>query len=168
MSRYSDPVHMEARVRPDARGGRRRPTVDAMAWNDNVISEFRAGNARVADTFDRDNLLLLHTTGARSGQERVSPVAVFTLGDDPVIVASAAGSPKNPDWYANLVADPQVQVERWQDGELVTSEVTAQVVPEGPEHDALWADVVKWSPGFGDYQTKTTRVIPLIRLLPRS
>ncbi len=139
-----------------------------MSWNDNVISEFRAGKPRVADMFDLGALLLLHTVGAKSGHERVAPVAFLTIEDTTVIVASAAGAPKNPDWYANLVAHPDVSVEWWQDGELVTSPVIADVAPEGSERDAMWNRVVQLAPGFGDYQTKTTRVIPLIRLLPRS
>ena len=138
-----------------------------MSWNDTVIAEFHAGKPRVADVFDLPALLLLHTTGAKSGQERVSPLAFVAIDDTIVVVASAAGAPKSPDWYFNLVANPEVSIERWHGGELVTTPMTAAVAAEGPDRDSLWERVVAVAPGFGDYQTKTTRVIPLVRLLPR-
>ena len=137
-------------------------------WNDNVISEFHEGKHRVADMFDLEALLLLHTTGAKSGQERVNPLAYLTIDDSAYIVASAAGAPKHPDWYANVVKNPEVSIEWWKSGNLETTSMTAEVVAEGADRDRLWDRVVRMAPGFGDYQTKTTRVIPLIRLQPRN
>ncbi|HEY0813023.1 MAG TPA: nitroreductase family deazaflavin-dependent oxidoreductase [Pseudonocardia sp.] len=136
-----------------------------MGWNDMVIEQFRAGNTRVADQFDRDSLLLLHTTGAKSGQPRIAPVAHFRDGDRVVIVASAAGSDHHPDWYHNLLANPTVQSEVWENGELKTTTATARTVGDG-ERDKLWSEIVAQAPGFGEYQTKTTRQIPIVVLEP--
>ena len=134
-------------------------------WNDTVITEFRAGNERIADRFSRDSLLLLHTTGARSGLERVSPVACFTHGGQIFVVASAAGRPDNPAWYANLTANPQVSIEIWQDGELRTLTATAATL-QPAERAPAWAMITAEMPGFADYQTTTDRVIPVVELTP--
>ena len=80
-------------------------------WNNAVIEEFRANNGRVSGHFENMNLLLLHTTGAKSGQPRLNPVAFLREGDVYVIFASKAGAPSNPAWYYNLVANPDVEVE---------------------------------------------------------
>ena len=132
-------------------------------WNTRVIEEFRAGHERVADMFVRDQLLILHTIGARSGQERVSPLAFLREGERLLVVASAAGAPKHPAWYFNVVADPGVRLELWEDGELVTVDARAEV-PEGAEQERLRASVFAQAPGFADYQTKTDRVIPVVVL----
>jgi deazaflavin-dependent oxidoreductase (nitroreductase family) len=134
------------------------------AWNDRVIEEFLAGKERIADTFDRSNLMLLHTTGARSGQPRTSPVAYQPDGDRMLIVASAAGRDQHPAWYHNLVTHPTVSVQRWtQDGVLERFDATA-TVEQGAERDRLFERIVQVMPGFGDYQRKTARVIPVISL----
>ena len=134
-----------------------------MSWNETVIEQFRAGQPRIVDRFDRDYLVLLHTTGARTGQDRTSPVAGLDIGGRLVVIASAAGRPQNPGWYHNLLADPKVRVERWEDDRLVSFDATATPA-EGSDRDALWADVVSRAPGFGEYQKNTDRVIPVIVL----
>jgi deazaflavin-dependent oxidoreductase (nitroreductase family) len=136
-----------------------------MNWNDTVIEEFRAGNARIADRFDQGSLLLLHTAGAKSGQPRTSPVAFFRDGDRLLIVASAAGRDQNPAWYHNLLANPQVQIELWDDGELKTITGTARATVDD-EREQLWTQITARAPGFANYQTKTTRQIPVVVVDP--
>lgn len=137
-----------------------------MGWNDAVIEQFLAGNERIADTFDRDYLLLLDTTGARTGQTRTSPVACFEDGGRLFVVASKAGADTHPAWFHNLVANPTVHVRRWEDGALASYDATASVL-EGDERSAAWDRITAQSPGFADYQTKTTRVIPVVALDPQ-
>jgi deazaflavin-dependent oxidoreductase (nitroreductase family) len=128
----------------------------AASWNDNVIAEFRAGNERIGGMFNRSSLLLLHTTGAKSGQPRTSPLAYFTFDGQFVIVASAAGRDAN-------LANPDVTIERWHD-DAIESVTTKAVPAEGAERDRLWAKIASLAPGFADYQTKTSRQIPVIVL----
>lgn len=135
----------------------------AGSWNDRVIAQFRAGEPRIADMFDLESLVLLHTTGARSGQERVSPLAFLHLEGKQVVIASAAGRPSHPAWFHNLLKDPHATIEYWRDGEIVTRSVLAGV-PEGEERDRLWRQAVAQSPGFGEYEKKTDRVIPVVTL----
>jgi deazaflavin-dependent oxidoreductase (nitroreductase family) len=135
----------------------------ANEWNQRVIEEFRAGQERVGGQFDRTVLLLLTTTGARSGQPRISPLAHFVDGDRLVIVASAAGRDANPAWYHNILAHPRVTVERWDGDTFETFEALARVV-EPDEHDRLYAWVVEQAPGFAEYQKQTSRVIPVVTL----
>lgn len=136
-----------------------------MGWNDTVIEEFLQGRQRIADTFDRDYLILLDTTGARTGLRRTSPVACFPDGDRLLVVASKAGADTHPAWFHNLVANPTVGVRRWENDELTEYQATATVL-DGPERDQVFDRIVQHSPGFGDYQTKTTRVIPVVALQP--
>ena len=134
-----------------------------MSWNDTVIEQFHQGVPRIVDNFDRDDLVLLHTTGAHSGLPRTSPVACFDIDGRLVVIASAAGRPAHPAWYHNLVANPVVRVERWEDGALADFEAKA-VPAAGADRDALWAEVVSRAPGFGEYQKSTDRVIPVVVL----
>lgn len=136
-----------------------------MSWNDTVIEQFLEGRERIADTFDRDVLVLLGTTGAKSGQRRTSPLACLADGDRLLVVASAAGAPSHPAWFHNVVANPTVHVRRWEDGALAEYEATAEVL-EGDERDRAWAWIVERAPGFAEYQTKTDRVIPVVALRP--
>jgi deazaflavin-dependent oxidoreductase (nitroreductase family) len=135
-------------------------------WNDTVIEQFLEGRERIADTFDRDSLVLLGTTGARTGQPRTSPVACFADGDRLLVIASKAGADTHPDWFHNLVANPVVQVRRWEDGALADYEASATVL-EGPDRDRAWELVTTRAPGFAEYQTKTTRLIPVVALQPK-
>jgi deazaflavin-dependent oxidoreductase (nitroreductase family) len=134
-------------------------------WNDMVIEQFLEGRERIADTFDRDSLILLGTTGARTGRPRTSPLACYADGDRLLIVASKAGADTDPDWFRNLVAEPSVQVRRWEDGELAEYRATATVLPEA-ERERAWAWLTARAPGFAEYQTRTSRVIPVVALQP--
>lgn len=143
-------------------------TTAANSWNEQVIREFRAGTEPIANMFpSRSNLLLLHSVGARSGQERISPLAYFDFDGRVVIIASYAGSPKHPAWYHNLVAHPEVEIERWHGDDLRTEKVRAEVVADEAERDELWQRVITAAPNFAEYQTKTDRVIPLFVLHQR-
>ena len=127
--------------------------------NKEIIEEFRANDGKVGGYFKDITLLLLHTTGAKSGQPRLNPVAYTNDGDKLVIIASKSGAPTNPDWYYNVVANPEVGVE------VGTEQFKAQaaVMPE-PERTELFGKMASKYPGFADYEQKTTRVIPVITL----
>jgi deazaflavin-dependent oxidoreductase (nitroreductase family) len=135
-----------------------------MSWNDAVIEQFRAGTERIADRFDRNFLVILHTTGKRTGQTRLAPVGSFAFGDDLYVVASKAGAPTHPDWYHNLVADPKVTVERWEGDGLAVFDAVAETV-EGDQRQEVWDRIVAAAPGFGEYQKQTDRLIPVVRLV---
>jgi deazaflavin-dependent oxidoreductase (nitroreductase family) len=128
-------------------------------WNAAIIDEFRANGGKVGGQFEGAAMLLLHTTGARTGQERVNPLVYTTEGDDLVVVASKGGAPTNPDWYHNLVANPDVTVEVGTD----TMPVRARIA-EGAERERLWSRQVEVMPGFAEYQAKTRRTIPVVVL----
>ena len=131
-------------------------------WNQQIIDEFRANDGKVGGRFEGANLLILRTVGAKSGQVRESPVAYFAEDDGSmVVVASKAGLPTNPAWYHNLKANPKFDVEVG----TATLPVTAEEIT-GADYEAKWAEIVAKAPGFGEYQKKTTRVIPLVRLTP--
>ncbi len=134
-------------------------------WNDMVIRELRAGEQKIGGgRFDRESLLLLTTIGARSGQARISPLAYLPYENDVLVVGSAAGRDKHPAWYFNLLANPEVTVERWQAGVLESYQAHAHAASEGPEHAQLWKYVTDRAAGFADYQANTDRIIPVIRL----
>lgn len=126
-------------------------------WNVKIIEEFRANGGRV-ENFG-DHLVLLHTTGAKSGQVRVHPLAFQPDGDRIVVFASKAGAPTNPDWYHNVLANPQVKVETGSE----TYDAVARVA-EGDERERLWARQKELMPGFADYEKATTRQIPVVIL----
>jgi len=132
---------------------------DRNDWNSSTIAEFRANGGKVGGPFAGRTLLLLHTKGAKSGQERVNPVACVRDGDHYVVIASKGGAPTNPDWYYNLVANPVVTVEAGTEKFEARARVTAE-----PERSRLYAEMVKVMPGFGDYERKTTRKIPVVVL----
>lgn len=132
---------------------------DVNDWNRTVIDEFRANGGKVGGQFEGAPIILVHHFGAKSGVERVSPMVYFPDGDRLLVVASAAGSPKNPDWYHNLKAHPQVPVE-------VGAETFPVAVEElaSAERAEKWAAITAVMPGFAEYQTKTDRVIPVLAL----
>jgi deazaflavin-dependent oxidoreductase (nitroreductase family) len=132
---------------------------DANDWNNKIIAEFRANDGRVGGPFEGAPVLLLHTTGAKSGQERVNPMMYQQVGDDVAVFASKAGAPTNPDWYHNLVAHPGVQAEIG----TQTLPFTARVAT-GDEREQIWSKQKTDYPGFADYEQKTTRQIPVIIL----
>ena len=124
-----------------------------------IIQEFRANTGKVGGPFAGRSLLLLHTVGAKSGQPRINPVACIRDGDCLVVIASKGGAPTNPDWYHNLLANPLVTVETG------TEQFQARAtVAEEPERTRLYNQMVAEMPGFGEYQRKTTRIIPVIVL----
>ena len=125
-----------------------------------VIAEFRANAGSVA-AFAGRRLLLLHTTGARSGKRRVTPLAYRRVGAGYAVFASNAGSPTNPHWYHNLLADPRATVEF---GSLAV-EVMARVA-DSEERDRIWNQQVQAFPHFAEYEEKTTRMIPVVVLEP--
>jgi deazaflavin-dependent oxidoreductase (nitroreductase family) len=131
-------------------------------WNKAIIEEFRANDGRVGGHFEGKPLLLLHTTGAKSGEERVNPVAYTQDGDKLVVIASKGGAPSHPDWYHNIVAHPQVTVEVGTE----KIEATASVAQE-PERRRLYDKMIQVMPGFAEYEKKTTRSIPVIVLTPK-
>ncbi len=128
-------------------------------WNKKIIEEFRANGGKVGGNFEGRTLLLLHTKGAKSGEERINPVAYTTDGDKLVVIASKGGAPSHPDWYHNIVAHPHLTVEVGTE----TFEVDAAVTEE-PERSRLYDKMVEVMPGFADYKAKTTRQIPVIVL----
>lgn len=132
---------------------------EANDWNGQVIEEFRANDGKVGGMFEGRTLLLLHHRGARTGAERVNPLAYQRLGDDSVAVfASKGGAPTNPDWYHNLVANPDVTVEIGTDSFPARARVAA-----GEERERIWEKQKAEWPGFADYeQTAGERTIPVV------
>ena len=130
-------------------------------FNQTIIDEFRAHNGKVGGPFEGAPMLLLHSTGAKSGELRVNPVVYQTDGDRLVIFASKQGAPTNPDWYHNLMAHPKTKVEV---GDR-TVDVNVRVA-EGDERERLWNRQKEQMPGFADYEQKTTRQIPVVVLEP--
>lgn len=130
-------------------------------FNSQVIEEFRANDGRVGGTFEGKPLLLLHHAGAKSGKSRVNPLAYQRDGYRYVVFASKGGAPRNPDWYYNLRANPNVRIE-------VGSETIDVVASEasGAERERLFRTQVEREPQFGEYQEKAGRVIPVIVLTP--
>jgi len=129
--------------------------------NKKIIDEFRANDGRVGGNFEGKTLLLLHTQGAKSGQERINPLACVKDGDRCVVIASKGGAPTHPDWYYNVIANPQVSVE------VGTETFQAEAsVAEEPERTRLYDKMVEVMPGFEGYRRNTTREIPVIVLIP--
>ncbi|MFI6325285.1 nitroreductase family deazaflavin-dependent oxidoreductase [Nonomuraea sp. NPDC050556] len=131
----------------------------ADGFNAQVIEEFRANGGKVGGMFEGANLVLLTTTGAKSGNPTTSPVMFLPDGDRYVIIASNGGADHHPAWYHNLNAHPTATAEVGTE----TFEVKAAVV-EGTERDELYARMVEIAPGFAEYQAKTTRHIPVVVL----
>jgi deazaflavin-dependent oxidoreductase (nitroreductase family) len=130
-------------------------------YNTQIIEEFRTNHGQVGGNFAGAPLLLLHSTGAKSGQERVSPMMYLADGDRYLIFASKAGAPTNPDWYHNVKANPSVIIE------VGTRTVVAQAEEVvGEERDRLYGKQAELYPGFADYEAKTERKIPVIALRP--
>jgi deazaflavin-dependent oxidoreductase (nitroreductase family) len=128
-------------------------------WNTAVIEEFRANDGKVGGNFEHIPLLLLHTTGAKTGKERVNPLAYQAVGDDVAVFASKGGSPTHPDWYRNLVAEPRATIEIGSE----TFPVRARVA-NGEERERIWSVQKERVPGFADYEQRTARQIPVVVL----
>ena len=134
-------------------------------WNDRIVAEFRDNDGVVGGPFAGSHLLLLHTTGAKSGKQRVSPMMYFAEPEGLFVVASKAGAPEHPGWFHNLVAEPTVAVEQATDDGVAAFTATAETV-DPQLRDELYARFVRRAPGFGSYQDKTDRIIPVVKLTP--
>ena len=143
------------------------PNAPRNAINIDVIQQFRQNDGKIeSGMFKGARLLLLTTTGAKSGQTRVNPLAFTRDGHNYVVIASKGGAPSHPDWYRNLVAHPDVTVE------VSTSDGSRRFaararVARGAERDRLFAAQAAVMPGFAEYQRKTSRQIPVVVLEPR-
>lgn len=139
------------------------PNFNFNDWNRQIIEEFRTHGGKVGGAFEGVTLLLLTTTGAKSGQKRINPLTCLLDGERLFIFAAKGGSPTNPDWYHNLVAHPQVTVE------LGTEQFEATaVLIEGEERDQIYAKETQVHSGAADYEKKTTRKIPVVELVRRN
>jgi deazaflavin-dependent oxidoreductase (nitroreductase family) len=136
------------------------PDAEAMkAFNTSIIDEFRSNGGKVGGPFEGATLLLLHTTGAKSGQPRVAPLAYLTIDGKMIIIGSKAGADTNPDWVHNLRANPRAHIEvGTEEYDVIARELPAD------ERDETYPKVVAVAPGFGEYQEKTSRIIPLFEL----
>jgi deazaflavin-dependent oxidoreductase (nitroreductase family) len=132
---------------------------DMNDWNQRIIDEFRTNEGRVGGSFEGAPLLLLHHLGRKSGTERVSPMMYQPVGDDLAVFASKAGADTHPDWYLNLLAHPDVEVEVGTD----RVPVRARDLP-ADERDPIWEKQKQDYPGFADYESKTSRTIPVVLL----
>lgn len=132
-------------------------------WNDAIMEEFHANNGKVGGNFANAKLLILGTTGAKSGVPRVSPMMYFAEPDGIYVIASKGGAPENPAWYHNLVAHPDVTVEQATDDGIDSYDAVASPVT-GARHDELYSRFAQKAPGFGEYQLKTSRIIPIVQL----
>jgi deazaflavin-dependent oxidoreductase (nitroreductase family) len=133
-------------------------------FNQRNIEEFRANGGKVGGQFEGFPLLLLTSTGARSGQHRINPVAYFDIDGKIYIIGSSAGRDRDPAWAFNLRAHPAATIEI--DSEAPRA-VTARELPPA-ERDTIFRAVVQTAPGFGDYERRTDRVIPVFELAPAS
>ena len=130
--------------------------------NSGIIEEFRKNGGNVGGNFSGRPLLLLNTRGAKSGQARTVPVMYLADGDRWLVFASRGGAPRNPDWFHNLVANPDITIE------VGTETIEAHAdVAGAEERDTLYAKQVSLYPQFGEYQQKTTRKIPVVILSRR-
>ena len=131
-------------------------------WNAVIINEFHSKAGKGVGPFG-DQLLLLTTKGARSGEERISPVMFHRDGERYVVIASKSGAPDHPGWYHNLKANPVAQVEVGAESGTEKFEVRAHEA-KGDERSRIYAERVAIAPGFGEYEKKTSRLIPVLIL----
>src|SRR3954470_21406037 len=128
-------------------------------FNTAIVEEFRASGGKVGGGFEGAPMVLLHTTGAKSGRERVNPLVYQQVGDDIAVFASKAGAPTDPDWYRNLRANPDVKVE------IGTETIPMRArIAEGDERTQIWETQKQVMPGFAEYEAKAGREIPVVIL----
>jgi len=132
-------------------------------WNRKIIEEFRTNAGKVGGPFEGVPILLLHHRGAKSGTERVSPLAYRRDGDNLVVFASKGGAPTNPGWYENLVAHPEAKIQVWDKIIPVTARTGTPA-----DKKRVWPKMAEQWPGYNDYQKGTKRDIPVVLLKPRS
>jgi len=128
-------------------------------FNEQIIKEFRANEGKVGGHFADMELLLLHTTGAKSGKPRLNPTAFIRDGERLVIAASKGGADTHPDWYYNLLANPEVNLEVGKESFSARAKSASE-----PGRSELYAKLASKYPGFAEYQGKTKRVIPVVML----
>lgn len=128
-------------------------------WNDQIIAEFRANEGKVGGMFEGAPMVVLTSTGAKTGKAHTNPLMYLPDGDRVVVFASYGGAPENPQWFNNLVANPEATAEVGTEKFKVRA-----VVPEGEERDRLYAEQAKRYPQFAEYETKTDRKIPAVVL----
>ncbi|AGB23938.1 deazaflavin-dependent nitroreductase family protein [Mycobacterium sp. JS623] len=134
---------------------------DGNDFNQRNIAEFRSNHGRVSGPFEGAPILLMHTVGARSGEPRTSIMMYLDDGDRYLVFASSAGADKNPAWYWNLKANPDVRIEVGDD----ILDVHANEL-QGAERDEKYAIQAERYPGFAEYERMTSRIIPVIALTP--
>ena len=132
---------------------------DMNDFNTTIIEEFRANDGVVGGPFEGAPMILITTTGAKTGKQRTNPLVSYTEGGRRFIMASKGGAPDNPDWFHNLKANPDVKVELGTEA----FEARAEQVPE-PERSEIFGRVGEVMPNFAEYEKKTDRVIPLVEL----
>ncbi len=130
-------------------------------WNNGIMAEFRANAGKVGGPFEGAPMLILHTTGAKSGLERENPLMCLHGENGPVIFASKGGAPSHPDWYHNVLANSTVKVELGDRTETMTARVA-----QGAEREKLWTAQKLAYPQFDGYEKATTREIPVVVLEP--
>ena len=135
-------------------------TNDRNSWNRKIVEEYHANGGKVGGPYAHATLLLLTSTGAKSGQPRVTPLWYRQDGERLFIFASRGGEPNNPDWYYNIIAHPEVTVE------IGTEKFNMKaVVITGKERDEIYAKQATLFSNFDEYQKKTSRVIPVVELI---
>ena len=134
---------------------------DVNDFNSTIIEAFRTNAGNVGGNFEGAPVLLLHSTGAKSGLERVNPMMYQAVGTTWAVFASKAGAPTNPDWYHNIVANPAATIEVGTETEPVRAGVAT-----GDERMAIWTTQKERYPGFADYERQTDREIPVVVLEP--
>jgi deazaflavin-dependent oxidoreductase (nitroreductase family) len=128
-------------------------------WNKGIIDEFRANEGRVGGQFEGAPMILITHTGRKTGQKRTNPLVYHKEGDVMYVFGSKGGAPTHPEWYRNLLANPEATAEVGTEKfDVVASEVT------GPERDRIFAANAALRPAFSDYEKRTTRKIPVIAL----
>ena len=137
-------------------------STDFKNWNVQIMDEFHKNHGKLGGHFEGAPVLLVHSKGARTGKPHVNPLMYLKDGNRILIFASKGGADTHPDWYYNLKANPDAQVEIGDE----TLKVNAKVI-EGPERDKLYAKQVSLYPQFGEYEKKTKRVIPVVALTPK-
>jgi deazaflavin-dependent oxidoreductase (nitroreductase family) len=130
-------------------------------FNQSIIDEFRAHHGKLGGNFEGAPVLLLHSTGAKSGAERINPMMYMDVDGTYAVFASKAGAPTNPDWYHNLRANPSASIEVGDNKIAVRARVA-----DGAERERIWEEQKRRYPGFADYESKTTRTIPVVILEP--
>jgi deazaflavin-dependent oxidoreductase (nitroreductase family) len=139
--------------------------VDMSNWNDAVLQQFR-DNGGFVERFGR-RLVVMHTRGAKSGEERLNPVMGLPDGGGWIVAGTFAGQPVHPAWVHNLRAHPDIELEvALPDEGTETVAVHAAEVPE-PERSELWQRFLDASPGFAEYEKKTDRAFPIFRMTRR-